>query len=241
MYAPAYGWVDRLEFADGVLKAVPRQVDPAFSEIVKAGRFKKVSACFWGAAARGNPRPGGLYLRHVGFLGAAAPAVQGLRPVSFADDGSDILSFGDEFAELADRERIVAERESMLRFAETRSFVEKMVDEGRVLPREQDGLVAFMAELDNNGVIEFSEAGSATKTTLGRLDWLKRMIAQRPSLVPFGEAAPASLDRGVMEFSAPDGFTVDPTGVEMRDKALAYQRKHGVSFEQAVRTVATTR
>ncbi|WP_306603919.1 hypothetical protein [Azonexus sp.] len=93
--APAYGWVKSLGFADGALEALPQQVDPAFAEMVAAGRFKKISASFFHPAARNNPVPGVYYLRHVGFLGAQAPAVKGLRTPEFAssDDDSEIVSF----------------------------------------------------------------------------------------------------------------------------------------------------
>ena len=95
--APAYGWVQSL-FADaGGLNAMPRQVDPAFAEAVAAGRYKKVSASFYQPDSPHNPVPGVYYLRHVGFLGAQPPAVKGLAPVQFADDGGDCVSF--EFAE----------------------------------------------------------------------------------------------------------------------------------------------
>ena len=43
--------------------------------------------------------PGKWYLRHVGFLGAAAPAVKGLKPVEFADDGGGVVFADLEFAE----------------------------------------------------------------------------------------------------------------------------------------------
>ena len=84
--APAYGWVKSLAFADGALDAEPDQVDAAFAEMVAAGRFKKISASFFMPDAANNPVPGVYYLRHVGFLGAAAPAVKGLRNPSFAAD-----------------------------------------------------------------------------------------------------------------------------------------------------------
>lgn len=97
--APAYGWVGKVEFSNGEMRAEPEQVDPAFAELVKAGRFKKVSASFYRKGAAGNPNPEVHYLRHVGFLGAAAPAVKGLKPVEFAAvaDGDIIeFSWGDE-------------------------------------------------------------------------------------------------------------------------------------------------
>ncbi|MBF0375818.1 MAG: peptidase [Alphaproteobacteria bacterium] len=92
--APAYGWVKALEAdAAGNLMATPDQVEPAFAEAVAGGRYKKVSASFWPPKHPANPRPGVWSLRHVGFLGAAAPAVKGLRPVSFADDATGLVEF----------------------------------------------------------------------------------------------------------------------------------------------------
>ena len=86
---PAYGWVKGLSLDGGVLYADPQQVDPAFADLVRAGRYKKISASFYPPGAAGNPAPGGYYLRHVGFLGAQPPAVKGLKSAEFAgDDGA---------------------------------------------------------------------------------------------------------------------------------------------------------
>lgn len=95
--APAYGWVKALAFADGGLDADSHQVDPAFAEMVSAGRFKKISAAFFAPTAPSNPVPGVYYLRHVGFLGAQAPAVQGLRTpdFAFAENEEGIVEFSE--------------------------------------------------------------------------------------------------------------------------------------------------
>jgi len=92
--APAYGWVKSLSFA-GALEAEPHQVEPAFAEIVAAGRFKKISASFFTPQAPGNPVPGVYYLRHVGFLGAQPPAVKGLRTPEFAAGEAGVVEFAD--------------------------------------------------------------------------------------------------------------------------------------------------
>lgn len=86
--APAYGWAKSLRAKDGVLYAEPHQVDAAFAEMVNAGRYKKRSASIYLGDTPGNPVPGKLYLRHIGFLGGAAPAVKGLRDAQFADGGA---------------------------------------------------------------------------------------------------------------------------------------------------------
>ena len=91
---PAYGWVKSLAFADA-LEAIPHQVNAEFAQLVNAGAFKKMSASFYLEDAPGNPKPGALYLRHVGFLGAKAPAIAGLKSASFAADESGVIEFAD--------------------------------------------------------------------------------------------------------------------------------------------------
>lgn len=91
---PAYGWAKSLSFGD-TLQAEPDQVDPAFAEMVGAGRFKKISAAFYAPDAPQNPVPGVYYLRHIGFLGAQPPAVKGLKNASFSDADKGVIEFGD--------------------------------------------------------------------------------------------------------------------------------------------------
>jgi len=91
---PAHGWVCGLHAVGEDLEAEPCDVAADFAEAVRARRFAKISASFWPPAHPGNPKPGCWYLRHVGFLGAAAPAVAGLRPVQLAaaDDDPDLVT-----------------------------------------------------------------------------------------------------------------------------------------------------
>ncbi len=92
---PAYGWVASLAFIEGALDAEPVQVNPDFAEMVKSGAFKKISAAFYSPSAPNNPVPGVYYLRHVGFLGAQAPAVKGLRTPEFGDTEEGVVEFAD--------------------------------------------------------------------------------------------------------------------------------------------------
>ena len=82
--APAFAWVEGLKEAvkDGtkVLFAKFKQVVPEFEDLAMKGLFKKRSASFY---------PDGR-LRHVGFLGAAPPAVKGLAELKFEDQEKDI-------------------------------------------------------------------------------------------------------------------------------------------------------
>lgn len=93
--APAYGWVKSLNVQNGVLTADFAQVDDGFADLVKAGRYKKVSASFYPPTSPNNPKPGVWTLRHVGFLGAQPPAVKGLSAISFAD-GEVYVEFAED-------------------------------------------------------------------------------------------------------------------------------------------------
>lgn len=93
--APAYGWVKSLGVQNGVLTADFAQIDEGFADLVKAGRYKKVSASFYPPTSPNNPKPGVWTLRHVGFLGAQPPAVKGLSAISFAD-GEVYVEFAED-------------------------------------------------------------------------------------------------------------------------------------------------
>lgn len=99
---PAYGWVSGLNFSEGSLEAEPKDVEPQFAELVATRRFPKRSASFYAPGSANHPLAGkdghdAYYLRHVGFLGAAAPAVKGMREVEFAADDEGVVEFAEDW------------------------------------------------------------------------------------------------------------------------------------------------
>jgi hypothetical protein len=97
---PAYGWARRFVVQGSVLFAEPYQVEEQFGNLVNEGRFKKVSLAMYSPTAASNPKPGTWYPKHVGFLGAKAPAVKGLKSVQFGEAEEGVHCFGD-YAETA--------------------------------------------------------------------------------------------------------------------------------------------
>ncbi|WP_170563044.1 hypothetical protein [Ruegeria atlantica] len=88
--APAYGWVEALRVAGDRLQAKLARLDPAFRSEVEAGSFGPRSVAL-------QPLPGaGWRLRHLGFLGGARAAVDGLSPSQFACGAADIFCFSSE-------------------------------------------------------------------------------------------------------------------------------------------------
>lgn len=153
---PAWGWIKSLSTDGKHLRAEPDQVDPAFAELVEAGRFKKISASFYLPDSPGNPKPGSLYLRHVGFLGAQPPSVKGLDPVSFGEDEDGVVEFSDAGWGLLSTSRL---------FSGLRDFfIEKFgLDEAeKVLPAWQIDNLNDAARTDPGPAApNFSEAGTA--------------------------------------------------------------------------------
>ena len=64
-------------------------LEPQFATGVADGRYKRISMSFYKPGVPSNPAGNTLYPKHVGFLGAAAPAVPGLKPVEFAGDADE--------------------------------------------------------------------------------------------------------------------------------------------------------
>lgn len=313
--APAYGWVKSLEFAEKLL-ADPDQVEPAFAAMVNDGRFKRVSSSFFKPDSPDNPKPGVYYLRHVGFLGAAAPAVQGLKPAEFgAADDEGVVEFGwddrlvarmfrglknllitkfdqtevetalpewdleavteealrpeeptatpspiyaapeggeeiimptpEEIAareaDLSQREAAIAAREASGRHTENVAFAAALVTAGKLIPAQQDQVVAILdyaGSLDETTVIEFGAGEEKTSAPVAKA--LRTFLEGQPKIVEFGEAAPENDDTdNAVAFAAAPGYTVDQASLETHNKALAYQSKNpGTDYMTAVKAVS---
>lgn len=91
---PAFGWAAgfRFDAERERLVAELAELAPEFEEAVGAGRYRRVSLSLFRPDAGNNPKPGSWYPKHVGFLGGAAPAVSGLKPVTFSADQGGTLT-----------------------------------------------------------------------------------------------------------------------------------------------------
>lgn len=218
--APAFGWVDKLTAENGVLYANFAQVDDDFADLVRKGRYKKVSASFYPPKHPSNPNPNGFYLRHVGFLGAHPPAVKGLKNIDFADDDGNVISFCEPenkentmtteeqlAAEKAAREKaeqeaanakaelakLQAEQEQALRDASHQAnadFAESLVKQGSLKPADKDLIVQ---------VLDFAEYPEHVTADFGEGDnkkslsaALKDFLKNGATILPTGETATAN-------------------------------------------------
>lgn len=97
--APAFGWIQQFRRQGSTLQARASRVADEFADLVKRGLYKNRSISF---------NSDGTF-RHVGFLGAAAPAVKGLEDIQFADKGDFITM---DTAETVQAEQAVAQEQA---------------------------------------------------------------------------------------------------------------------------------
>lgn len=261
--APAYGWVSRLTAGGVGLEAEPRQVEAAFAEMVNAGRFKKISASFFMPDAPGNPAPGVYYLRHVGFLGAAAPAVQGLRAPAFAAGEDEACVETIEFSTAQEGDEVTPEEKAALeaentqlkqqladaaarekaagadrRHADHAAFCAGLVKDGRMAPGVAEVVVATLDYVaDAEGVVEFAAADGARKPLA---ESLKAVLAAQPVQIDFAErSADTSAARrpAGASFAAPQGMEVDAASLDVHNRALVYAETHKVDYLAAVAAI----
>lgn len=246
---PAFGWVAGLSVEGGALVATPEKIEPSFAEMVRAGRYRKVSARFFPPDAASNPKPGSYYLKHVGFLGAAAPAVSGLGTVQFADDDDGFtliistnqetemppkedkeLSFAEREAELARREAEADARDEATRKAAAKarhdanvSFAESLVQAGKLKPAGKALAVGVLDALDSDKTVSFADAGEMTPA-----EGFRKLMGSAEPMISFTETVPSEQrkEAGAVSFAAPDGYEVDPAQADLHARAKTIQTEN---------------
>ena len=233
-HTPAFGWVESLYVEGGILKATLGDTAAEFADMVKAGRYKRVSISMFLPKSPANPKPERFYLKHVGFLGAMAPAVPGLKPVKFAGGPGDTLALVQDNADAAS----FAGGDELTRLRrQAREFeVERLIGEGRVLPVFKDEVVAFAASLDDSQTVSFAEGGEAVT----RKGWFMSYLARQPKVVSFGafdmgnDRPTAPLAARAPAHNAPQGYQVDRRNDDLFFTAQAVAKEKGISFADAV-------
>lgn len=91
---PAYGWIKQVFTKGKRMFAAVDEIDPAVTDMVRKGAYKHVSVSFYTPTATQSPLPGKWCLRHVGLLGAEAPAIKGMEKLQLAelsDNEEDVI------------------------------------------------------------------------------------------------------------------------------------------------------
>lgn len=214
--APAYGWVSGLAMDGDVLVATPDKIEPSFAELVREGRYPKVSAQFYTPDHPGNPKPGNWYLKHIGFLGGHAPGIKGLGTVQFAagddegaltfdfptDGDNDVTkpteaSFAEQSAALAQQAAELAQRDAKLKEREAEIAAREKADAEKAAQARHAAHVSFAEALVGAAKL----APAAKGLVVGLLDHF-----EATAVVSFGEAgdmAPADAFRKLFDSAQP--------------------------------------
>jgi hypothetical protein len=130
-------------------------------------------------------------------------------------------------ADFAEREAKIKTAEDATRRKAVVEFVETLVKGGKVLPKDQAGLVAYMAGPDEAGVIEFGEGDA--KVSKPSYEWLREFLTGLPKQVDFSEHTKAD---GAPLVDANDSTTLAAKAVEFQESEKAAGRT--VNAAQAV-------
>lgn len=221
---PAYGWVERLKVNGEKLLAKVKDIVPEFSEEVKAGRFKKVSIALY---------PGNL-LRHIGFLGAMAPAIKGLEPVSFADKGEYIEFANDSQPKLTELEQIQLENrqlkeklcslENEKKDAEYNEFIEGLIGDSKINPHQAKTLKTILQKAAQSR--EYNEGESLTDLIK---EFAGSMTTSNHLLTEFAQ-------NDIPEYDGQfEGKNTAPDRLALHNKASSISRNNpNIPYEQAL-------
>jgi hypothetical protein len=144
--SPAWGWVESLKREGDILYAKLRDLVPEFVDMLGRRLFKKRSISLYPD----------MTLRHIGFLGAAPPAVKGLPDISFCDEGASLIEFDE--SRMSDERGLLRRLKELLREA----LYEGEDDSGKM--REDAGVPAGLVDKDEASA--FSEKEAALKAAI---------------------------------------------------------------------------
>ena len=144
-------------------------------------------------------------------------------------------------AALKEREQAFAQQEQTQAQRQAESFVEGLVGDGRVLPRDQAALTTLLTAIPEEATVNFAEGDSevATPGPAGR--FLRQFLSRLPQQVDFSErAAPGAADppANTAGLRLPAGVAVDPHNAELHRRVVAFAEKHGVTYDEAVTRIA---
>lgn len=166
--APAYGWVNSLQRIGHSLYCDFKQVQKEFKEAVNSGLFKTRSVCI---------DLDKMQLKHVAFLGAAAPAIKGMEQFTFAEvENSNIFEFDTlesyvfdedkniEFSEIIQEkeEEIKKLKEQLLdnqkeiKKQKAENLTKEYIKTGNILPSQRETVSSILEECSRYS--EFEES-----------------------------------------------------------------------------------
>mgnify|MGYP003111725770 CR=1 FL=1 len=168
----------------------------------------------------------------------AADAPSETAPAFTAPKTEEPAMAADE-TKLNEREANISKRERAQRNTENVSFAEELIAGGKMLPVQKDSVVALLNELGVDEASEIAFSDDGTEKKVGAVQLLKDILSAQPEVVPGGATDLGSdVPSASPAFAAPDGMSVDTDGLELHQKAVAFQAQHpGTQYIAAVQAV----
>ena len=218
--SPAYGWVEGIKRVGEVLFAKGKDVVSEFEDMVKQGLFKKRSI---------RLTPDGTSLLHIGFLGAAAPAVKGLENIVFkANEKAVYIEFADvnpwTFDTIA---RIFRSLRDWLIEKEGKDTADTIIpdwDVEYIKEEARAGEEETGAAFNNNGIIKTKEEAMSFK------DKLKTMFTKAIDDLPDDQLPP---DQNPRQFSEAEVKARETAAAETAAAEAATKAKEDAKKEFA--------
>jgi hypothetical protein len=249
--SPAGGWVKKL-FRQG--KKLFAEIDfiPEFAESIKRGLFKKRSIALnpdgtlKHVGVLGAAPPAVKGMANIKFNGEDKSTLiefstEQQKEIDMTDEEKNsleakikeqetmITQYSEQIKKQADVivsfETKAKEAEKTARNVEYSAFCDKMVTEGKLLPANKDGVIAYMESQHNAKVVEFSENGKTITKTPNQL--YMESIDKLPAHALFSEAAK----------KAESGNSKDVTREE---KISQYMKGESTTYAEAVKAISQT-
>lgn len=154
-----------------------------------------------------------------------------------AEIDAEAAALEEQKSDLDKRQADFAEEQKAADRKENERELQALADGGRFAPGLIPEALDFMDGLDKVESVEFGEGDSAVKTN--RRDWFLDLLKKSGTVINFSEVSAEEGDAAqTVDFAAPDGATVDPTRLELHNKAVAYQASHpNTTYEAALAAV----
>jgi len=202
--SPAYGWVSSLEVTeDGklVADAPDEKLHPEFLSAVQEGRYKKRSISL---------TPDGK-LRHIGFLGGAAPAVKGLADIQFSQPSSTVIEFELNDVSLSGVEDKQLDKEAIDQSVNNSSTLDNITNQLNEINETIKQLNANFSESQNNELstkfIQLSNEINSLKSKINKSEF-ESLLENKLGV---GSLTPAIKDKllAVSNFAEAQNFSAD--------------------------------
>ncbi len=249
--APALGWTAYLKNLGDKLIAGIRNINPEFMEELQEGRYKKISISLYPD----------LLLRHIGFLGAASPAVSGLEPADFieefpqaiinsvnnnptANNQQDTINYAAEYKQMQEQiatyQRDLAEYQKAERLAQYRQYCQEITKSSgnatlnNIINTNLPEIMNLAYNYDSQNNTAYDNADD--NYNLNLVKNFAEKIAKLPILANYsGELAPIQAPQSFRE----QGFSrVDSKRLIQHQKAMEIiNAKPEISYEQALEII----